>query len=239
MGNCGTCHWILRDGRCSNHDSPHGLNRDQMSASDSCSYYMMNPILRRSIEAQQEEQERQERERQERERKERERQEWLKTAEGQKWLADEKERKHKELEEHERKERIHQEWLKTEEGQRLQKELDEKETNLRMSKTSIENKSKSKRVSEAIFHILFIIYLVIISLAFFGQLFSRGFRNLEMLLLSFIILSPLALPHVICLVTKKSTLKKREEILKKATISYDEVKNAYMESEDNFVKNKY
>jgi len=71
---CGTCHWISRDGRCFNSRAPHGLNRDQMSPNDSCSYYMMNPNLKSALEAQERE-ERERKERAERERMERERRE--------------------------------------------------------------------------------------------------------------------------------------------------------------------
>ena len=75
MGNCGTCHWISRDGRCLNNRAPHGLNRDYMSANDSCSYYMMN--------------------------EEQEHQRWLASPEGKRFQAEEKRKK----EEKERKEK--------------------------------------------------------------------------------------------------------------------------------------
>lgn len=123
---CDTCRWISRDGRCFNNNSPHGLDREQMSANDSCSSYEMDFALKRNMEQQK-------KEREESERKERERQKWLASEDGQRWQADERKRKEheeherrererREREELERKEREYQKWLASEEGQKWQAE---------------------------------------------------------------------------------------------------------------------
>jgi len=106
---CGTCeHWGgiamgSSTGKCYDRSSnPHYYNGDILSANDGCQSWKQSSFLARL-----------ERERKEEERKKREREEWLKTDEGQRWLAAEEERKEKE-------EREHQAWLKTPEGQKWQ-----------------------------------------------------------------------------------------------------------------------
>ena len=123
MGKCSTCHWISRNGRCLNNNSHHGINRDQMSDNDTCSFYEMDFQLKRNMEQQ-------ERERKEREREREERQKWIASEEGQRWQAEEErkkrerlEREKREQEEHEREKREYQKWLATDEGQQHQKEV--------------------------------------------------------------------------------------------------------------------
>jgi cation transport ATPase len=167
FNKCDTCHWIGRDGRCCNNDSPHGRNRDYVSANDSCLEYMMDPQLRRNLEVQQE--------REKEERKRREREQWLASEEGQKWQAEEKRKQEEERKERERKEREHQEWLKTDEGQKWQAEEEQKEED----RKSLERKLKIEQYHKEVKKEILIGSFITTTIGIVGTILIALFNNMS------------------------------------------------------------